>query len=326
MSLPGSLPKSLLPAITALALSWAASPAADAGDSATASPDSAEGNPTSEPAVRLSEVEWRGVGCYRIEMAMGTVYFEKDDGVSGFKSFIDNEGRDWIASYLPPGPNGEFRGFPNSVGNFGHAGRDSGSVTTVVGGVTEGDVVVLESTNGTFTFQYWFLADRVAIKVLESEGDYCFLLETVIGGSSEEEDYFVLADGRKRTPSGEFRDISPEWFYLGDPKVRNVMFLAKSPEDDAPNENHRQIRPNGMHNMDLFSFGRAGKEDGYEIRGMSGTDAVCVIGFAPAERPHEAMKAWIEAYLDQPFTPGVQPSPSAPGPGSPAAPSTGPEG
>jgi hypothetical protein len=35
---------------------------------------------------------------------MGTVYFEKDKGVSGFKSFIDPDGNDWIASCLPPGP------------------------------------------------------------------------------------------------------------------------------------------------------------------------------------------------------------------------------
>lgn len=73
--------------------------------------------------VRLTEVTYSGVGAYKIEMQMGTVYFEKDKGVSGFKSFMDPDGADWIASYLPPGPNGEFRGFPNSVGNFGHAGR-----------------------------------------------------------------------------------------------------------------------------------------------------------------------------------------------------------
>jgi hypothetical protein len=39
--------------------------------------------------VKLTEVEYHGTGCYRIEMPMGTVYFEKDNGVSGFKSFIE---------------------------------------------------------------------------------------------------------------------------------------------------------------------------------------------------------------------------------------------
>ena len=53
------------------------------------------GNP---PPVKLTEVQWHGTGCYRIEMSMGTVYFEKDNSVSGFKSFIDSEGNDWIAS------------------------------------------------------------------------------------------------------------------------------------------------------------------------------------------------------------------------------------
>lgn len=257
--------------------------------------------PTSTAAVRLSEVRWAGVGCYKIEMPMGTVYFEKDNGVSGFKSFIDNEGNDWIASYMPPGPNGDFRGFPNSVGNFGHAGRDSGSTTKIVNSRTEGDVVVLESTNAKFTFQYWFFADRVAVKVLKSEGDYHFLLETVVGGTADAADYFATADGKKRIPSGEFSDITPEWFYLGDPKAKHVLFFAKTPEDDAPNENHRQIRPNGMHNMDLYSFGRTGAERKYQTFGMSGNEHVCVIGFADASLPHEQIAGRISRYLAAPF-------------------------
>lgn len=113
-----------------------------------------------KPTVKLTEVQWNGVGCYKIEMPMGTVYFEKDKGVSGFKSFIDPEGKDWIASYMAPGPHGDYRGFPNSVDNFGHPGRDSGSITKIIDGKTEGDQVVLESTNGKFTFQYWFFVDN----------------------------------------------------------------------------------------------------------------------------------------------------------------------
>jgi len=259
--------------------------------------------PASTAPVRLSEVTWGGVGCYKIEMPMGTVYFEKDNGVSGFKSFIDPAGNDWIASYMPPGPNGDFRGFPNSVGNFGHAGRNSGSTTTIVDGRTEGDHVILESSNADFTFQYWFFPDRIAVKVLKSKGDYCFLLETVVGGTADAADYFVAADGVKRIPAGEFQDFTPEWFYLGDPKAKHVFFLAKTPDDDAPNENHRQIRPNGMHNMDLYSFGRAGREQKYEIRGMSGLEHVCVIGFMDAARPHAEIAATVERFLADPFAP-----------------------
>jgi len=246
-------------------------------------------------------VEWHGADCYRIEMPMGTVYFEKGNGVSGFKSFIDPDGNDWVASYMEPGPNGDFRGFPNSVGNFGHAGRDSGSTTVVVDGKTEGDVVVLESTNGTFTFQYWFFADRIAIKVLKSEGDYNFLLETVAGGSADADDYFVTADGERHIPSGEFQDFTPEWFYLGATESDYYLFFAKSPDDDAPNENHRQIRPGNLHNMDLYSFGRTGKEEGYEVRGMSGNEHICIIGFADASRSHDEMTTLIEGFLDAPF-------------------------
>lgn len=50
--------------------------------------------------VKLTEVQWAGTGCYRIEMPMNMVYIEKDIGVSGFKSFIDMEGKDYIASYI----------------------------------------------------------------------------------------------------------------------------------------------------------------------------------------------------------------------------------
>lgn len=259
--------------------------------------------------VKLTEVQWHGTGCYKIEMPMGTVYFEKDKGVSGFKSFIDSEGKDWIASYLEPGPHGDYRGFPNSVGNFGHAGRDSGSTTKIVDGITEGDQVVLESTNGKFTFQYWFFVDRVAIKVLKSEGQYNFLLECVAGGTADADDYFVTADGKKHIPTeeGEFDDFTPEWFYLGDPKAKNVLFLAKTPNDDAPNENHRQILKDGIHNMDLYSFGRTGKEEKYQVRGMSGNEHICIIGFTPADKAHNEIAAMVESFLEEPFTSGVKP-------------------
>ena len=258
--------------------------------------------------VKLTEAEWHGTGCYKIEMPMGTVYFEKDNGVSGFKSFIDPDGKDWIASYMDPGPNGDFRGFPNSVGNFGHAGKNSGSTTKIVDGITEGDVVILESTNEKFTFQHWFFADRVSIKVLKSEGEYNFLFEGVAGGTADAEDYFVTADGTQHIPTedGEFDDFTPEWFYLGDPKSDFVLFLAKTPDDDAPNENHRQIRPDGQHNMDLYGFGRTGQEHAYKVYGMSGNEHVCMIGFAPQRRTHNEMIAYMEAYLANPFTSGVR--------------------
>jgi PelA/Pel-15E family pectate lyase len=251
--------------------------------------------------VKLTEVQWHDTGCYKIEMPMGTVYYEKDNGVSGFKSFIDPDGNDWIASYLPPGPNGDFRGFPNSPGNFGHAGRDSGSTTIVVDGKTEGDVVILESSNADFTFQYWFFPDRIAVKVLRSKGDYCFLLECVAGGFADADDYFMTADGTRHTPSGALAQFKPKWITIGDPKVRHVMFFGKTPDDEAPNENHRQIRPSGLHNMDLYSFGRTGREQNYQIRGMSGNDHVCVIGFTSADRDLENITRMMDRFLSDPF-------------------------
>jgi hypothetical protein len=252
--------------------------------------------------VTLTEVVWAGAGCYKIEMPMGTVYFEKDNGVSGFKSFIDNEGNDWIASYMKPGPRGQYRGFPNSVGNFGHAGRDSGSETIIVNNKTEGELVILESENSDFTFQYWFFADRVVVKVVKSTGDYCFLLETVVGGSAEAEDYFVTADGKRHIPTedGEFYDFTPEWFYLGDPKSDHYLYLAKSPDDAAPNENHRQY-VGEIHNMDLYSFGRTGHEHGYTVQGMTGNEHLCIIGFLDTNLTHEQISEKINGYLQAPF-------------------------
>lgn len=256
---------------------------------------------TSRAQVKLTEVQWKGVGCYKIEMPMGVVYFEKDNGVSGIKSFIDNEGNDWIASNMEPGPNGEFRGFPNSKGDFGHAGRNSNSRTKVLHGKTQGDFIILESSNPDFCFQYWFFPDRVVVKVLKSKGNYAFLYEGVIGGSAEEEDFFVTPDGKKHTPKGQFDDFSPEWFYLGDPKVENLLFLAKSPDDDAPNENHRQIREGNIHNMDLYSFGRTGPENGYEVYGMNGNEHICIIGFINGGENHDKIKKKIESFLKNPF-------------------------
>lgn len=282
-----------------LALVWAGrSPYSEAAAAPVRDAGGCEGR---NPCVRLTEVEYAGVGAFRIEMPMGIVYFEKDKGVSGFKSFFDPSGADWIASYLPPGPNGEFRGFPNSVGNFGHAGRDSGSTTTVVGGRAEGDLVILESSNRDFTFQYWFFPHHIAIKVLRATGDYNFLFEGVAGGTADAEDYFVTPDGKRHTPSGSFKDFTPEWIYVGDPKSDFVLFLAKTPDDDAPNENHRQIRRNGQHNMDLYGFGRTGADEKYTVRGMSGTEHVAIIGFAPARNRHRKLKALIQRLMAEPF-------------------------
>jgi PelA/Pel-15E family pectate lyase len=139
--------------------------------------------------------------------------------------------------------------------------------------------------------------------VLKSEGDYNFLLECVAGGTADLEDYFVTADGKKHIPTedGEFDDFTPEWFYLGDPKSDYILFLGKTPEDDAPNENHRQIRPNGAHNMDLYSFGRTGREQKYKVFGMSGNEHICIIGFDLKSRTHNEILANMEAYLSTPF-------------------------
>lgn len=252
--------------------------------------------------VKASEVEWGGVGCYKIEMPTGTVYFEKDNGVSGFKSFVDPEGNDWIASNMEPGPHGEWRGFPNCPGNFGHAGRTSNSQSTFVDNKMEGEFIILESSNDVFTFQYWFFPTHIAIKVLKSQGDYHFLYEGVPGGTADATDFFITADGKKHIPTqdGEFDDFTPEWFYIGDEDNNNYLFLAKTPNDDAPNENHRQII-RGQHNMDLYSFGRTGHEHKYKTMGMSGNEHSCLIGFIRTDKGHKEISEFISGLLKNPF-------------------------
>lgn len=104
------------------------------------------------------------------------------------------------------------------------------------------------------------------------------MLECIAVGSADSADYFVTSDGEKHTPEseGEFYDFIPEWFYIGDPKAKNVLFLAKSPNDGVPNENHRQIPKDGIHNMDLYSFGRTGKEEKCQVRGMAVIDHIYI--------------------------------------------------
>jgi len=252
--------------------------------------------------VIATEVEWGGVGCYKIEMETGTVYFEKDNGVSGFKSFVDNEGNDWIASNMEPGPHGEWRGFPNSPGNFGHAGRDSKSENNFLDGKMEGEYLILESSNEQFTYQYWFFPDYVAIKVLKSSGDYHFLYEGVPGGEADSTDFFVTADGERHIPEvyGKFEDFTPEWLYVGDADSDYYLFLGKSPDDEAPNENHRQFHE-GEHNMELYSFGRTGWEEKYSSRGMNGNEHTCIIGFMPSTKSHKEVASFIEETLADPF-------------------------
>lgn len=137
--------------------------------------------------------------------------------------------------------------------------------------------------------------------MLKSKGDYSFLYEGVVGGSADAEDFFVTPDGKRHIPSGAFDDFTPEWFYLGDPKVKNYLFLAKIPDDDAPNENHRQIRKGNLHNMDLYSFGRTGPENGYKVYGMNGNEHLCIIGFISAETSHKSIKKKINKFLKNPF-------------------------
>lgn len=53
--------------------------------------------------------------------------------------------------------------------------------------------------------------------------------------------------------------------------------------------------------MDLYSFDRTGREHKHQIQGMSGNEPVCLIGFIPADTPHDRIAATVKGWLRDPL-------------------------
>lgn len=254
---------------------------------------------TAQP-ITVEQTDFHGRKCLEIATPWATLYFENEPGVSGFKGVVDNEGNDWLQANYGWGDKGqEWRGFPNATdGNFGHASRDSKSVNRIVG-PSSGEHVIIESENPTMTFRYHFFPTHGAIEVLKAEETYCFLWEGTTGGSVEEEDFFVLADGVKRHAKelNTVHDMSPEWVYFGDPKLEDMMLIGKYPDDDHMDENWRSF---GIY--ELYSFGRTDRSQNWK-RLLTGTEHTFVYTFLPRETSHDDVSKMANALLEKPFEP-----------------------
>jgi hypothetical protein len=297
----------------------------------TEPPAGAGYSPFPTDKVVVTKVKHFDVMCWKIATAGGTWYFEngETEGMSGFDSAFDQAGNDWIGNDADKGYNKspssggkhEYRGWPNfGEGNFDHPQRKSGAKTSWVDAsgapVTftdklEGAHLIMRSSNATYELEYHFFVSHAAIKVLKAGNKYAFLYEGPIGGEQEasiEKDYYVLKDGKKR----EFKELGlggldPEFkaankfpspfFYFADSDAKDTQVLYMAAKGTAPatagDEGWRQGT-----NMVIFSYGR--DED---KRAYTGTDAVSVFGFQPKDAGHEAISAFIEARLADPFNP-----------------------
>jgi hypothetical protein len=157
-------------------------------------------NTTSIHAVSISEVEWQGRSCFKIDMEMGTFYWENGPSRSGFLSFVDKNGWDWIQSNygLKPVP---YRGFPNSIDRWGHPSEDNGTTYNKIIGTPTGDHVIIESAKeGSIKARLHFFETHIAIEVLwVRDAGYTFLYEGTPGGDSNAKS-FVLPDGTAHKP------------------------------------------------------------------------------------------------------------------------------
>lgn len=268
--------------------------------------------------------------CWKIATAGGTFYFETGEtaGKSGFSSAFDQAGNDWIGNDADKGYNEspatggkrEYRGWPNfGEGNFDHPQRSSGATTRWVdeAGTTipfadklEGEHLRMRSSNATYELEYHFFRTHAAIKVLKADSKYAFLYEGPVGGEQETavtKDYYVLKDGKARElKAGGLGFLEPEFnnkfpspfFYLvdSDPKDTQVWYVGVKGQapDTAGDEGWRQ-----GNNMVIFSYGRD-----QDKRAYTGTAAVSVFGFYPKAAGHDGISAFIEARLQDPFTPG----------------------
>ncbi len=210
-------------------------------------------------AVTISEVIWQQRSCYKIEMEMGVFYWENGPGRSGFVSFVDKNGWDWIQSDygLKPVP---YRGFPNSIDRWGHPSEDNGTTYNKIIGNSSGNHVIIESEKaGSIKARLHFFETYMTIEVLwVRDFGYAFLYEGTPGGDSNSES-FVLPDGTVHAPKpwcGVIdwpQDGIGEWFYLNGKKSEIRLWFAHTPAETTKSECF-----SGTENpaMDVFSFGR----------------------------------------------------------------------
>lgn len=287
--------------------------------------------------VAVTKVMHFGNMCWKIATAGGTFYFEtgESNGKSGFSSAFDQVGNDWIGNDADKGFNKspatggkhEFRGWPNfGEGSFDHPQRSSGTKTRWVdekgidipfNGTLTGQHLRMRSANAKYELEYHFFRSHAAIKVIKATDKFAFLYEGPVGGeqdSSIDKDYYVLKDGQKRElKAGGLGYLDPafgnkfpsSFFYLVDSDPKDTQAWYVGVKDTGPNTAGDEGWRQGS-NMVIFSFGRDNDKRAY-----TNTAAVSVFGFHAKNAGHESISAFIEARLQDPFSPapidGVMP-------------------
>lgn len=229
--------------------------------------------------------------------------FEAGKGVSGFGGLWSNDGVDWLRCYAGPGTFAN-RGFPNSIGNFGHANRSSGATNTIRDDKRSGDHLIIDAVNAQLHFAYHFFEDHVALEVLKATAGYHFLIETNAGGNVKAR-YWTGAGTPGQMTS--HLDFTPEWIYISDAEDKSPwrLLMVKTPEDNVANECWLQ-----GNNMSGFSWGRMGPSGSYKDGLLSGLENKISLAMVPKEMPHEKVKEMAEKLSKNHLQP-INPTPTS---------------
>lgn len=241
----------------------------------------------------LSEHEEdEGQAAYKIETERATYFYQPEAGA--FSSMIDNEGHDWISFNRSEGPKGMYRGIPNLVfpGDIFHPGYQH--CRSEITKNTDQQVSIQSTSNDNEWSCTWDIYPTYAtLTVTQADSNYWFLYEGTPGGSfSEEDDYYVTSDGKRRACSEPLKEQvlpSPEWVYFGDRNTERTLFLLHHTADEAVD----QYYP--MDGMTVWGFGR-----NYQCceKYLEDTPNRFTIGFVETDQP-EAVQADIREIAAQ---------------------------
>jgi hypothetical protein len=258
-------------------------------------------------AVSVSEVTWQDRTVFKVETKTGTYYWESAPNRSGFMSFVDKDGWDWIQSGYGPKPI-RYRGFPNSIDRWGHPSEDNGTAYNKIVGPARGDHVIVESEKvGSIKARLHFFDSHLAIEVLSvKDAPYALLYEGTPGGDYNAK-HFVLPDGSAHEPKpwcGVLdwpADGPGEWFYLVGKNSKVRLWFAHTPAEDTKSECFSGFDSKPA--MDVFSFGRTCENEKWTPF-LKGTDHKVMAGFVGDESMgHEQIRAMVQAIMKNPFQP-----------------------
>jgi len=260
-------------------------------------------------AATISEVTWQDRVNFKIETTMGTFYWESAPNRSGFMSFVDKDGWDWIQSDygLKKAP---YRGFPNTIDRWGHPSEDNGTAYNKVIGPKSGKHLIIESEKpGSIKARVHVFETHMAMEVLSvKDAPYWFLYEGTPGGDFNSKKY-VLPDGSELSPkpwcgvSDWPADGNGEWFYIVGKNSKVRLWFAHTPNDDTKSENFSGNATGKQPGMDVLSFGRTCENNNW-TGFLKGTQHKVMWGFIHDEKmTHAEIQQMIRAIMKNPLKP-----------------------